>query len=186
MCSDMDHTAKMDKQIRTAIYRGDITWMKSLLADTSYTKITLLDEPGLSILAPNQLECLTLVMNDERFVFDDEFVTGYLYFSSRELSDTVLLHPRARPWLNNPQKIYDDFTARFGKFLLSRHVGYWQRYGNAYPYIKKLSIRHKNQRTAFILYPALKLHVRNFIHRRYMPGGPGYNAINKSDFAAKN
>lgn len=167
------------------IIRGQYDQMKEALDVTlpKDAKLYLEDEPYCNIQSKASLKTLKVLLDDDRFVFDDVFIGRQLYFSAPKSRDLVMNHPKFAQVVHARASFMDYFYERYGPDGGMKHVGIVQRYIQAERAINYWR-RQRNQAIVFFLVPALIRYIRSFKERFYSPGGPGFLLAEK-DFHAQ-
>jgi hypothetical protein len=120
-----------------------------------------------------------VLISDKRFLFDSLFIDRCLYFTHRELRDVVLGLPRAREWIEDPDKFMRDYkaTSTYEGIDNFKGLGMSQRFVHA-----GRNVEFWKRRTGWrlmFLYAALIRWSRRFIERYYAPGGAGMRLAQK-------
>ena len=138
------------------------------------TPLIWADEPYTNIQGKRKTLCLQMLCDDPRLQFDHLFVARMLYFSTREVHETTLMHPRFKELMKDKKSFMEFFWDTYPGGQ-EHYMGMSQRYIQAWNVISYMKKRkEKNLRLAFILYPFLSFVAKNFIERYYAPGGKGY------------
>lgn len=153
------------------IYSGEVDELRVFLARWPEDKALIFAaEPYCVIQGKRKKECLQILCDDPRLVFDDIFVGRMLYFSTRECHQVVGNHPRLWKLMAGKKSFCD--------FIKDRNFqgwqGMYQRYYQAERVIQCNKNRKNRFRLAFYLYPFLVLATRAWVERHYAPGGAGY------------
>lgn len=147
------------------LYAGDAEGLQHYLDTYEGTQIQTEFEPYASLQRTKQLECLTILMDDPRFVFDDLFVARMFYFSTHLLQRTIWKHPRMKAVLQGAPSLSAYFHMRYPKPTWNQSAGLGQRFfhaDNGIRYLRKADDRKKNQRLLFFLVPAVVSYIRNW------------------------
>lgn len=157
------------------VYSGNPEALRSFLGRRSPDiPLHFAEEPYCVIQGRKKKECLQILCDDRRLVFDDLFVVRQLYFSTRECHEVILSHPRLQILMKGKKSIFEYGNVRFQNF--HGYDGMRHRYIQANRMIRK---RAQNFRVTFYLYPFLVLATRAWIERHYAPGAPGYLRMKK-------
>lgn len=149
------------------ILRGRYDQMKETLDSRvpSDTPLYLDTEPYCSIQSNASLDTFALLLEDDRFVFDDLFICRQLYFSALPSRNLVMNHPKFAAVVYARASFVDYMYERYGKDARWKHDGMAQRYIHA-----ERTIRYWKRRRAhalvFFLYPALHRYVNRVKKRR--------------------
>lgn len=159
------------------VYHGDLESLRNRLESLDDSPIHTTFEPYILIQKKKQAEALTILMDDPRFVFDEVFVGRMFYFSTRLVQRTVWNHPKMKDILAGAPSMSEYFFRKYPKPTWTQEAGIGQRYFHADTVIHALrreDTKQKNQRIAFLLYPALKQFVHRWVQKHYAPRAKGY------------
>lgn len=143
----------------TKICAGDTKALQEFL--DVYPKdeeLILAVEPYCVIQGKRKAACLKILCNDPRFRFDHVFVSRQLYFSTREVHNVILNHPRFKALMDGKKCFMDFFWSNYPGGQ-SRYMGMSQRYIQA-DNVLRYKKRCDNIRLAFFLYPRLVKYIR--------------------------
>lgn len=168
---DIPSTPGLVKQVYSATPEAFASFLEKY---PKHGSLIWADEPYTNIQGKRKTLCLQMLCNDPRFQFDHLFVARMLYFSTREVHETICRHPRFKELMKDKKSFMEFFSENYPGGQ-EHYMGMSQRYIQAWHVISiHRKKKEKNLRLAFILYPFLNFVARNFIERYYAPGGKGY------------